>query len=54
MMYAHLLSSYMLSDFDLIYEKWMCAKSEGIDMRGGIVRKAHNSALSSSLDLIEY
>ena len=54
MMYAHLLFSYMLSDFALIYEKWMCAKSEGSGMRGGIVRFTHNSALSSSLDLIEY
>ena len=54
MMYAHLLSSYMLSDFGLIYEKWMCDKSEGRGMRGGIVRKAHNSALFRSLDLIEY
>ena len=33
----------------------MCAKSEGRGMRGGIVRKAHNSALfRPPLDLIEY
>ena len=54
MMFAQLLSSYMLSDFDLIYEKWMYAKSKGRSMRGGIVRKAHNSALFRHLDLIEY
>ena len=54
MMFAHLLFSYMLSDFGLIYEKWMCAKSEGRGMNGGIVRFTHNSALFRHLDLIEY
>ena len=32
----------------------MCAKSEGRGMKGGIVRKAHNSVLFHHLDLIEY
>ena len=32
----------------------MCAKSEGRDMNGGIVRFTHNSALFRHLDLIEY
>ena len=32
----------------------MCVKSEGRGMKGGIVRKAHNSALFRPLDLIEY
>ena len=32
----------------------MCAKSEGMGMRGGIVRFTHNSALFRPLDLIEY
>ena len=30
------------------------AKSKGRGMKGGIVRKAHNSALFRHLDLIEY
>ena len=46
--------TYIMSGCGLIYEKWMCAKSEGRGMRGGIVRKAHNSALLRHLDLIEY
>ena len=37
--------TYIMSGCGLIYEKWMCAKSEGRGMKGGIVRKAHNSAL---------
>ena len=32
----------------------MCAKSEGMGMRGGIVCFTHNSALFRPLDLIEY
>ena len=32
----------------------MCVKSKGRDMRGGIVRFTHNSALFRPLDLIEY
>ena len=54
MMFAHLLFSYMLSDFGLIYKNECVAKSKGRSMRGGIVRKAHNSALFRHLDLIEY
>ena len=46
--------TYIMSGCGLIYEKWMCAKSEGRGMKGGIVRKAHNSALFRHLDLIEY
>ena len=40
--------TYIMSGCGLIYEKWMCAKSEGIGMRGGIVRFTHNSALFCS------
>ena len=54
MMFAHLLSSYMLSDFGLIYKNECVAKSKERSMRGGIVRKTHNSALFRHLDLIEY
>ena len=32
----------------------MCAKSEGRDMKVGIVRFTHNSDLFRHLDLIEY
>ena len=54
MMYAHLLSSYMLSDVVLIYENECVSKSKGRSMNGGIVRFTHNSALFRHLDLIEY
>ena len=46
--------TYIMSGCGLIYEKWMCAKSEGRGMNGGIVRFTHNSALFRHLDLIEY
>ena len=48
-MFAHLLFSYMLSDFGLIYENEYVAKSEGRSMSGGIVCKTLSPNIYSLL-----